>query len=206
MGRVRRRISRPVSRSRTATRAGRGTYPPTPTTSASTPPCATATAPEGCAMHGGRRASASTGHPSPSLPLSSRTTHAGPNSAGLGDAGVTSSRAGKSRTRHAATAPSSKPTTQWSLEPHRETHTGRARSPTGERSSQSAGRRPGAGMAPRRVTMRRCSRTAARRRRSSGPLFPPFHKYWGIHFLIYKPSKPARLEIFRHLKSYGQTV
>ena len=87
MGRVRRRISRPVSRSRTATRAGRGTYPPTPTTSASTPPCATATAPEGCAMHGGRRASASTGHPSPSLPLSSRTTHAGPNSAGLGDAG-----------------------------------------------------------------------------------------------------------------------
>ena len=27
-----------------------------------------------------------------------------------------------------------------------------------------------------------------------GNYFPPFHKYWGIHFLIYKPSKRPRLE------------
>ena len=28
--------------------------------------------------------------------------------------------------------------------------------------------------------------------------FPPFHKYCGIHFLIYKPSKRPRLESICH--------
>ena len=36
-----------------------------------------------------------------------------------------------------------------------------------------------------------------------GNYFPPFHKYWGIHFLIYKPSKRPRLEsnVFIHRAS-----